>query len=412
MIGMDTKCFTRRKFLLTGAIATSGLAAFGLPEGSSWSLRADQADPIRVGIIGTGGRGEGIVQVLKEISGIEVVACCDLIPERLQKAMAHAGKGAKAFTDYRHLLEEKQIHAVIIATPLYLHYQMGLDALEAGKHVYMEKTMTYDIPQSLELVRRVREAGLVFQVGHQYRSVALYHKIYEAVHKGWCGDVTHIESQYNRNHSWRRGITDPKMEQLVNWRLYRKFSGGLMAELCSHQIDVVNWILGSPPVKVTGLGGLDYWKDGRDIFDNVRAIYEYPKGVKSSVTSVLTNAFQGYSIRIMGTKGTIEINDDQASLIAEPDKARIAHELVDGVSGATKKSWTAGEVVPIRVEGQQEPVKSPTYYAFMEFIGCIRNNKTPASNVETGNATAIAVHLGNLAMRKEEVQYWKPEYSL
>ncbi|AHM63049.1 oxidoreductase domain-containing protein [Flammeovirgaceae bacterium 311] len=407
---MKSNRFSRRHFLLTGAAAASGLAAFGLSASPAMDFVAARTDTLRIGIIGTGGRGEGIAMLLKEIPDVALVACCDLIPERLQKVMKHAARGAKAFIDYRKLLEEKNIDAVVVATPLHLHHQMGVDALEAGKHVYMEKTMTYDIPQSIDLVRRVRNSGLVFHVGHQYRSFPFYHKVYEAVTKGWCGEITHIESQYNRNSSWRRGVSDPAMERLINWRLYREYSGGLMAELCSHQIDIANWILGSPPTKVTGFGGIDYWKDGRDIFDNVRTLYEYPNGVKSSVTSILTNAYQGVSMRILGTKATLEIQDDQALLI--PEHTKVEHGTVDGFTGATKKSWAPGEATPIAVASEEGPKDSPTYYAFVEFFDCIRNNKQPASNVETGNTTAIAVHMGNMAMRNEKVQYWKPEYSL
>lgn len=399
------KNFSRREFILTGTAAFSGFAALGsahlLNVGMSGNL-----DTIRVGLVGLGSRGGGIASVLKDTPGIELAACCDIIPKRLQKGMSFAAKKAKAYTDYQDLLNDKSIHAVIFATPLYLHYQMGSDAIDAGKHVYMEKTMTYDIPQAQKLVQKVKEANLVFQVGHQYRYYEMYHKIHEILSQDWCGFVSQIECQYHRNGDWRRPVSDPKMERQINWRMYREYSGGLMAELCSHQIDVVNWMLGSPPVKVTGFGGIDYWKDGRETYDNVRTVYEYPNGVKSSVSSVLTNAFKGYSIRILGTKATIEIQREKAFLYPESKKKE--RGIVDGVSGATIKNWTQGDPIPIDYEKVNH---SPTVNALLDFADCIRNDKKAFSNVETGRDAAIAVHLGNLAMREEKVQYWKPEYS-
>lgn len=396
------KGFSRRKFILTSAAATAGFAALGF---NSPLKNYAPSDTVRVGLIGSGRRGSGIAHVLKNLPGIELTACCDTIQSHLEKGMGYAARGAKAYTDYQKLLTDRDVDAVIIATPLHLHYQMALDAIEAGKHIYLEKTMAYDIPQTQDLARKVKNSDLVFQVGHQYRYYALYHKIYEAISQGWCGDVLHFESQYHSNLDWRRPVADPEMERLINWRMYREYSGGVLAELSAHQIDVVNWMLGSKPVKVTGLGGINYWRDGRETYDHARTLYEYPDGVKSSVSSILTNAFRGYSIRILGTKATIEVQRDKAYIYPESKKEELG--IVDGVSGATVKAWTQGDPVPVDFEQDH----SPTASAFLAFADCVRNDKEPFSNAKTGSDVAIAVHMGNLAMREEKVQYWKPEYS-
>lgn len=402
---------SRRKFILTGTAALSGAAAFGYSDLSFMKLSSSgKADILRIGLIGSGSRGSGMAHILKELPGLAVVACCDIVPEHLQKGLSLAAKGAKGYTDYRKMLEDKSIDAVIIATPLYLHYPMALDAIAAGKHVYMEKTMTYDISQALDMVKKVKASNLVFQIGHQYRYYALYHKIHEILSQGWCGKLTHFECQYHRNDDWRKPVKDPQQERMINWRMYREYSGGLMAELCAHQIDIVNWMTGSHPVKVSGLGGIDYWKDGRETYDNVRTVYEYPNGLKANVSSVLTNAFKGYSIRILGTKATVEIQRDQAFLYAESTEQELG--VVDGVSGATVKAWTQGEAMPIEFEHQDEHQLDPTAYALIDFGVCIRDKKTPFSNVETGRDVAVAVHMGNTAMLEEKYQYWKPEYSL
>lgn len=363
--------------------------------------------PLRVGLIGCGSRGGGIAAVMKGLPQLELAACCDINEKNLQKGMSSAAKHAKAYKDYRRLLDDKSIAAVIIATPLHLHYAMAVDAISAGKHVYLEKTMTYDIPQALDLVKRVNASGLTFQVGHQYRYYALYHKVAEVIKKGWLGNVTQFECQYNRNANWRRPVADPSQERQVNWRMYKEYSGGLMAELCAHQIDIVNWLLNSHPEKVTGFGGIDFWKDGRETFDNVRTLYEYPGGVKASVTSLLMNEYKGYSIRVLGSKATIEIQREKAVLYSEAGTKKLG--TVDGVTGATVEAWTHGKGVPLVFEDEG---KDPTAYALLGFANSVRKREKPASNVETGRDAAIAVHMGNAAMETGQVQLWKPAYSV
>lgn len=398
---------SRRKFIITGAAAASG-AAFGYHSLSAMEMPVfTKDDPVRVGLIGSGRRGTGLAHVLKTLPGLELVACCDVLPEHLQNGLKVAPE-AKGYKDYRKLLEDKNIDAVIIASPLYLHYQMAMDALSAGKDIYLEKTMTYDISQALEFAKKVTDSDRVVQIGHQYRYYDIYYQVKNIISKGWAGDIMHYECQYHSNHDWRRPVSDPKLEKQINWRMYREYSGGLMAELCAHQIDIVNWMTDSHPLKVTGFGGIDYWQDGRETYDNVRTIFEYPGGVKSSVSSILSNAYKGYSIRVLGTKATIEILRNQAFMYAEPQE--VERGVVDGVSGATIQAWTQGEAVPIEFEAPEGG--DPTSSALLSFAECVKNRKQPVCNVETGLNAAVSVHLGNKAMREEKVQHWKPEYSV
>ena len=403
---MTENTISRRKFVSASAIAVSGLATLGLPAFSSPFYN----DDIRVGIIGTGSRGTGLANLIKDIRGMEVVACCDIIPEHLQNGLKEAAKGAQAYTDYRKLLEDKSIHAVIIATPLYLHYPMAVDALDAGKHIFLEKSLAYDIPQCISLVKKVRKTNLVFQVGYQYRYSRMYHKVKEVIDKNWLGKITHFECQYNRNSNWRMPVNDPKQERAINWRMYRVYCGGPLSELCAHQIDQVNYFLGSHPIKVTGMGGINYWKDGRDTYDNIRTIYEYPNGVKSNVTSVLSNAFNGYNIKILGDKATVEIQRDKAFIYAEStDNAK---GIVDGVTGATKLAITQGKGIELVFDEPGRKQTEPTTDCLIDFIDCIRNKKKPVSNVETASDASIAVHIGNEAADTQTFQVWKPEYSI
>ena len=147
---------SRRRFLSAGALAFSGIAAGHLPDLSSSKTGNEE---LRIGLIGAGSRGTGLASLIKEMKQLRLTACCDIIPEHLQNGLNFAAKGARGYTDYRNLLEDKNIDAVIIATPLFLHYPMALAALQAGKHVYLEKSLSYDIPQAIDLVKKVRESN-------------------------------------------------------------------------------------------------------------------------------------------------------------------------------------------------------------------------------------------------------------
>jgi predicted dehydrogenase len=169
---------------------------------------------------------------------------------------------------------------------------------------------------------------------------------------------------------------------------------------------VVNFLLDAHPSKVVGMGDVSYWKDGRETYDNIRTIYEYPNGVKSTVTSVLSNAYKDYNIRIMGDKATLDIQRSKAVIYREPqDKVR---GTVDGVTGATIITPANGMGgVDLDFEKQAEA----TLFALQDFIDCIHNGRQPASNVLTASDTSIAIHLGNKAAETGKVQYWKPKYS-
>ena len=396
----NTQQISRRNFILTGSLTVAGLAsaAAGLPVFNT------RERPVRIGVIGTGSRGTGVVSIIKGLPGIQITACCDTYEPHLKNALKHV-PAAKSYSDYRALIQDKNVDAVIITLPLHLHYDAAVAAMDSGKHVYLEKTMTYDIPEAEKLVKKVQQnPKLIFQIGHQYRYFNLYHKIAEMIGKGWLGEVYQYECQYHRNADWRRPVSDPKLERQLNWRMYKEYSGGLMAELCAHQVDIVNWLTNSHPLKVTAIGGIDYWKDGRETFDNIRSICEYPNGVKATFSSILSNAYKGYSIRILGTKATIEVQQSKAFYYQEGANKTLA--TVDGVTGATADSWGQGKPVPVEFKNQDDRNLDPTAYAVLDFAECIRTGKKPFSNVETGYNAAVAVHLANQSAETGTLKQW------
>lgn len=403
---MSDNSISRRKFVTGSALTLGGLLAAQTPLFGKISLKNE----VQVGVIGTGKRGLGLINMIEQVPGLKVVACCDIIPENLSAAMQKAGTKAKSYTDYEKLLADKNVEAVIIATPLYLHYPMSIAALSAKKHVYVEKSMAFTIDQTLDLVKKVRASKQVFQVGFQYRNFELYHKIKEVIEKGWIGETYSLECQYNRNSDWRYPVRDPKLEKVINWRMYKDLCGGPLSELCAHQIDAVNYITNSHPIKVMGMGGINYWKDGRETYDNVRTIYEYANGAKATYTSVLSNAFNGYMIKILGNKATIEIGRNKAYIYSESTKNVLG--IVDGVTGATLANETQGKKVEIPYLNVGEKGIEPTISALKDFQNCIVNNKKPVSNEDTGRDSAISICMGLNAMETETIQHWKPEYSI
>jgi predicted dehydrogenase len=401
---MNKNDLSRRRFITSGALTLSGLT-LGFP---LISKALGNSNTIRTGLIGTGSRGTGLATLLKEIPALQLVACCDPIPGHLANGMKLAAPNAKAYTDYRTLLADKSIDAVIIATPLFTHYQIAVDALSAGKHIYLEKSMSYDIPQSIDLVNKVNNSKLVFQVGYQYRYYGLYQRIKEVIKDNWIGKITGFECQYNQNSNWRKPNNDPALERAINWRMYREYCGGPLSELCAHQIDMVNYILDSHPQNAIGIAGINYWKDGRDTYDNIRTVYEYPGGILSTVTSVLSNGYRDYNIRILGDTATIDISRDKALIYPESRNNRKG--TVDGVTGATIK--VTGEGEELKFGTPETAGVEPTIFSLRDFVTCILQKKTPVSNVHTAHTGSVSIHMGNMAADKRELQLWKPEYNV
>lgn len=313
----------RREFLKgSAALALAGVAPAGpsaLAEGS----------PVRVAVVGTGARGSDLIRALATIDGAELVAICDDYGPHLERARIYAGRSPEPFTDYEAMLRKASPQAVVVAVPLDLHHDFCLRAIDRGCAVFCEKMMCRTVEEAADLARRVEARKTVFQVGLQRRVNAIYRQAKAMVAAGMLGRVTAIKAQWNRNHSWRRPVPVPrdhpdwpKLDDRLNWRLYRARSEGLLAELGSHQLDVANSLLGTTPRRVIGSGGIDHYRDGREVHDNVWCVYEYtmeptgrdpmPAGsedgaytVRVSYSSMQTNAYEGASELVLGTKGTL-----------------------------------------------------------------------------------------------------------
>ncbi len=326
---------TRREFLKTAAsVGASSLAGLGAP-----AILSAQNNPVRYGFIGTGTEGCTLLKFLATLPEGNCIATCDIYPPNLKKGVETIGSNPQTYTEYQKMLERKDMDAVLIATPLNLHAQMVVDSLNAGKHVFVEKTM-YFKEEEADMIRKATQANpkLVLQVGLQRRSSVLYQVAIGLIRKGALGKVMFVRAQWHRNNNWRRPVPDPKFERLINWRMYKEYSGGLLAELASHQIDVANWAFDSEPIFVYATGGIDYWKDGRETCDNVEAIYEYPGGRKMVWSSILCNAHLDFSEQIMGDRGTLIISALQKCMYYREDVPKVT-------TGNSKENWWAGATV-------------------------------------------------------------------
>lgn len=400
----------KRRDFLKGSIAAFSAATASV-EGSG-------SDQVGVGVIGVGSQGSVLLDRLLRIDGFKVVAICDIYPPHLQRGLERA-KGAKGYEDYRKMLdEEKGMEAVVIATPLYLHAPMSIDAMEAGKHVFCEKTMAYSVDQARAMARTARRTGKILQIGHQRRYNPLYNHALKLIREQKVlGKITHIRALWHRNSNWRRAVPDPKYERLLNWRLYKEYSGGLMTELGSHQVDVVNWFLDSVPISVVGMAGLDYWKDGREVWDNVGCIFEYPDGIKLFYSSITTNSYDHYYEQFMGDEGTIILlGEREGKLIREPRAKELSWERF----AKKEKTGTGREGIVLdaqatareREQGEEEKITGAEDAYLLElrgFLDCIRKGDKPLCDEEAGFRSAVAVLMANKAMEKGERLIIPPE---
>ncbi|WP_257666509.1 Gfo/Idh/MocA family protein [Parapedobacter tibetensis] len=372
---------------------------------------AQNQNPIGAGIIGCGDRGKGIMHTMNATvtKNFKPLAYCDVLDFRLDEAKQYAEPSAKSYRDYRKLLDNQSIQAVFIAVPLSEHFRVAKDAILAGKHVYLEKTMTFTIPEAMELVELVKaHPKQTFQVGYQYRYSPLYFKVKEMIDSGYLGKVSQIDCRWDRNNNWRRRVPDPSLERQVNWRLYREYSGGLAAELLTHQMDFIHWTFDTVPDEIMGYGGIDIYNDGRETFDNIQLTLRYKsQGIIGNFGTTLGNARDGYLFKIKGTKGFVSLSVNTGVYYPE-DSIKITHGTVDGVTGATKIVQNSDGGIPIL----PEPTKDGTIYALEEFYKSIMNGTIPSSNVHTGAKGAICSALANESLFSGNIQHWKPEYNL
>ncbi len=346
----------RKEFLSDcGKIGFAGVTLSLFPWLQSCTEKAKQevqGEKARIGIIGTGSRGCFHIKHLVQMPNVDVVALCDNYRPHLEDA-AQYYPNARLYDDYRRLLEQRDVEGVIIATPLYLHAPMTLDALSAGKRVFCEKSMGYTLDECLDVYNKRKELGGVLFIGQQRLFDTKYIKAMSMIHEGKIGDVVGVRNYWYRNNNWRRDVPSPELERHINWRLYSEYSRGLMTELACHQLQNGSWALGMLPEQVMGSGHLVHWlkEDKRDVYDCVSAIFTYPNGVNMTFESIISNKHFGMGEQILGTNGTIDLvtgmyyNDEPMpkgsgmhQLVAQIESGVMSNSVFAGTSWAAESS--------------------------------------------------------------------------
>ena len=256
--------FNRRDFFkLLGGSSLIALFPW-LHSCTTEASNATVGEKINIGVIGTGSRGMYHLNNIRNIPipQAEVVALCDDYAPHLQQAIDLFPQ-AKQYNDYRKLLDDKNVKAVIITTPLNEHEQMTIEAFAAGKHVFCEKSMAISLDGCRNIYDAYKQSGKVLYIGQQRMFDPKYIRAMEMIHSGLIGTITGMRAYWYRNNDWRRPVPSPEFEKRINWRLYRNSSAGLVTELAAHQLQVGDWAIGLRPESVMGCGDIVYWKDGQ-----------------------------------------------------------------------------------------------------------------------------------------------------
>ncbi len=379
---------TRRSFLVSGA---SALAA-----GAS-ALAARSEKPIRLALVGTGYRGWAHLAILKSLPGFQVVALADPTPANLDRA-ASLAPGAKTYSDYGKMLaERKDIDAVVVIVPNFLHAEVTVAAFEHGLAVLCEKPMATTVQDANRMLEASRKAGKLLYIGFQKRLVPVTAKMRELAAGGEIGKILMASGNLFRGdwnpNSWK--YTDPITGVSTNWRYLTLTEGSALLEDGVHEIDCFNWMINDRVVRVSAAGGNNLFKD-RETADHVATIVEYASGVKLSFELSLFAPQAGPTGRRM-----VLIGSDG---VMYPENGKVAIRKRDGtVRYVNAVDSTPGSVVGESVGSAQDP---ETYRQYLSFAESLQASKPPLVGPESAKNTIKIVLLAEKSFRERRVLSW------
>ena len=437
----------RRSFLCSTAAAGAGLILAPNVLAQSANNKTDQ---INVALLGAGAQGQVLLDSCLKIPGIRFKAVCDIWTAYNQKRVTRLLKKyqheANPYVDYAVMLDkEKDLDAVIIATPDFWHAEHTIACLEAGLHVYCEKEMSNTLEGARRMVEAAGRIDKLLQIGHQRRSNPRYIHCFEKIIKEakLLGRITTINAQWNR--SARPDLGSPKkaaidqatlkkygfesMHQFRNWRWYKGLGGGPIVDLGSHQIDVFNWFLGANPKSVIASGGIDYYdKQTHQWYDTVMAVYEYEyeyepgkkQTVRAFYQTITTNSSNGYFENFMGDKGTLHISESagRGAVYREPAAPDWTKWVKAGFLNAPveQKTSNSGAVLDVRETiappAYELPVKMEKKYHqphLENFFDAIRGKAKLNCPPEVAYESAVTVLKVNEAVEAAKKLDFKPE---
>jgi len=320
----------RRSFIAAGSAAASFAMAGAVElkaQDAENKYDAKASPPVNVGVIGCGPRGRDAIAAMAVLPNAPVVAVCDTYGAYLRRGKK-AAPNAAGYEDYKQLLADKKVQAVVVATPTHQHRQIVIDALEAGKHVYCEAPIAHTIEDARAIAQAAKKAYKQhFQVGLQNRSDPQRSFLLEFIRVNAMGTNAMARAQWHKKQSWRRDSPIASRREEINWRLDPKLSLGLIGEIGIHQLDAVNWTYDEPPKAVTGFSSIRFWKDGRKVGDTIQAVFEYADGLNYAYDATLANSFDAEYEMFYGSDSAIMIRGSKAWMFKEVDSPLLGWEV-------------------------------------------------------------------------------------
>ena len=376
------------------AIAKSVLAS-----AASYQRILGANDRPNLGLIGAGGRGRFLAAEFKEI-GFQIPTVCDVYGPNLEAGLKVASTGAQGQKDYRKLLDDKSLDAVVIATPDHWHATMLIDAVRAGKDVYVEKPLCHTIEEGYRIVDAVRATDRIVQVGTQRRSSPLFLEAKTVIDSGVLGDVRLVTSWWMNHQStlnpaqltgdldWRAWLGNSPQRpvdatRFFNWYYFYDYSGGLIVGQAAHIFDAIQWFMNSKaPLAVTATGGQINLK-GSEIPDTATMALEFAENYLATFTlgykAMRYHPSQDQLEQFHGNKARLDVNREGWSLYPES----LTPELK-----ASRQHYEAGNFA----RATRDHIRN--------FLACIQSRKQPNAPVENGLATAIALVMTMESLRK------------
>jgi len=356
------------------------------------------------------------------------------------------GKEPKRYKTYLELLDAPDIDAVIIATPDHWHAPMSMEAAKRGKHVYCEKPACWSVPELFELVKVVKEKGIVFQLGHQGRQTGSYIKAKEAVEKDVLGKINLIEVCTNRNDpngAWVYPIhqeANPStidwiqflgqapyhkfsLERFFRWRCWWDYSTWLNGDLLTHEYDALNQIMDlGIPGSVASSGGIYFFKDGRTVPDVLQVVMEFPKKDMSLLYSATLASSRSRGKVVMGHDANMEISD-RLVIYADPSSSRYKKKIeaglidptvpvysytpgksdVDGLTSATEKYFATRGLLYTYRNGMRV---NTTHLHIKEWLNCIHAGIQPSCNIDQAFEEGISFQMATRAFLENREVFW------
>jgi len=415
-----TGTITRRDFIRRGSGMVAGgmgLAALGAPAlVSGRNLNGK----ISLAFIGTGSRACEILRATADHGERIITDVCDIYPPHIEEAKKLSGNpSVRTHTEWQRVIDLKDVDAVAVAAPLFLHVPVSSAAMETGKHVFSEKSMGMDMKELNRMLAAAEShPDQVYLVGYQSRLNVALATVKELVANRSFGEITQFYVHFDRNQTWSRNDVPPEFMRILNWRLYKEYCGGLLTEVVTHEIDQVMAVLGTMPKAASFNGKIKVYKDGREHHDSIMGVWEWENDVLGAGSAHLSNGSRGSGWILLGTHGTVECYGGTLKLYWEKearhlDSIGIAHKftavkLGQSLQESEKPNETPAKVLEDKVDADYDLA---TAREFKHFYDCILNGAKPVMDAASCRRTSIAALMaytssmeGGRRVTREEIE--------